>query len=322
MKLSIIIVSYNTSQLTIQTLDSVVASLQNDKKLLSETELFVVDNDSKDDSVSKLKNWKKNHKLALTLIENKQNVGFAKANNQAIKQASGELILLLNSDTIVQKGALSQMVADFTPIDNITSGLESAGDKIDRLGILAPRLLNMDKTHQPQGGNFPNLLTLFIQMTMLDDLPMIGKYLPSTQHTGKSDREKSASGLLPREWVGGTAMMIRREMIEQIGDLDENIFMYGEDTEYCLRAKKHLWDRAIDHRAKVIHLGSASSSSQAAIKGELKAYLYIWGKHMPIWQLDVARVIIKLGLILRVILFSVLPKPKKRKLYSDLLSEI
>lgn len=322
MKLSIIIVSYNTSDLTIQTLDSVVASLKDDTKLLSTTELFIVDNDSKDDSVSRVKSWKRDHKVPLTIIENKENLGFAKANNQAIKQAKGELILFLNSDTIIQKGALSQMVDDFQPIDNTTSVLESAGDKIDRLGILAPRLLNTDKTHQPQGGNFPNLLTLFIQMTMLDDLPMIGKYLPSTQHTGKSDREKTVSKLKARDWVGGTAMMIRKEMIDDIGDLDENIFMYGEDTEYCLRAKKHLWDVAIDHRAKVIHLGSASSSSDKAIKGELKAYLYIWGKHMPIWQLDVARFIIKLGLLLRVILFSILPKPKKRKLYSDLLSEI
>ena len=322
MKLAIIVVSYNTSDLTIQTLDSVVASLKHDSELFKQTEIWVVDNNSQDTSVAQIKKWQHQQQILLTLIENQENVGFARANNQAIKKTSAELVLLLNSDTIVQKGALSEMVARFKTVDDITSSLQSSGDKIDRLGILAARLLNPDHTHQPQGGSFPNLVSLFFQMTMMDDLPIVGKFLPSTQHTGKSDREKKAQGLLVRDWVGGTVMMIRHEMLAQIGLLDENIFMYGEDMEICLRAKHHLWDVAVDHSAKVIHLGSQSSSSEQAIKGELKAYLYIWGKHMPIWQMGLVRLIIKLGMVLRIILFTILNSLEKKKLYTQLLSEM
>jgi len=322
MKLAIIVVSYNTSDLTIQTLDSVVADLSHDPELFKQTEIWVVDNNSQDTSVADIKKWQQKQQISLTLIENQDNVGFARANNQAIKKTQAELILLLNSDTIVQKGTLSEMVSRFKPIDNTTSALESSGDKIDRLGILAARLLNPDKSHQPQGGSFPNLMTLFFQMTMMDDLPFIGKFLPSTQHTGKSDREKNAQGLTVRNWVGGTAMMLRSEMLDQIGLLDDNIFMYGEDMEICLRAKHHLWDIAVDHAAKVIHLGSQSGSSDNAVKGELTAYSYIWGKHMPIWQLSIARLIIKLGMILRIILFTILNSQKKKKLYLKLFNEI
>ena len=98
--------------------------------------------------------------------------------------------------------------------------------------------------------------------------------------------------------------------------------MYGEDVELCIRAKNHHWDVALDNDAQVIHLGSQSSSSANAIKGELQAYLYIWGKHMPIWQLDVARLIIKVGVVLRIILFSIINQSEKRKVYLKVFKEI
>jgi len=328
MTLSIIVVSYNTKKLTLQTIDTAWKEAQSSPILTKKTEIIVVDNDSKDGTVAAVRKTftSKNIKV----IANKHNKGFASANNQGIKIAKGKYIILLNSDTITQKGGLSTMVKTFErfPIDNKTANLSSQKDKIDRLGILAPTLLNPDGTLQPQGGDLPSLYSLFAHMSFLDDLPIIGKFLPSTQHTGFRQSEKlryhtNDRRLIKRGWVGGTAMMIRKEVIQEIGLLDDAIFMYGEDTEYCMRANHHHWDVAIDPQAKITHFGQASSSSANAIKGEFKSYTYNWSKHKPLWQIPIVKTILKMGALFRVIIFSTIKPDKKRRLiYQELLTQI
>ena len=328
MTLTIIIVSYNTKKLTLQTIDTAWKEAQSAKALARKTEIIIVDNDSKDGTVKAIRNTFKSKNIKV--IANKHNKGFASANNQGIKIAKGKYVILLNSDTIVQKDGLSTMVETFErfPIDNKTATLVSEKNKIDRLGILAPTLLNPDGTLQPQGGDLPTLLSLFNHMSFLDDLPLIGKLLPSTQHTGFRQNEKlryytNDARLIKRGWVGGTAMMIRKEVIKEIGLLDDAIFMYGEDTEYCMRADHHHWDIAIDPQAKITHFGQASSSSANAIKGEFRSYLYNWSKHKPLWQVPVVKAILRMGAILRTVAFSTLrPDKKRRQIYRELLSEI
>ncbi len=311
--LSIIIVSYNTKDFTLQTLQSVMAEIERSASLRNRVEIFIVDNNSQDDSVEVCEKFLHQQKdlVGYSVLAKKTNGGFAKANNQAMTKSTGEFVLLLNSDTIVQPGALEQLLQTFQahPIDEASAHLASAGGTIDRLGLLSPTLLNPDNSVQPQGGDLPTLWTLFVQMSFLDDLPIIGRFFHSTQHTGKAAHTSSATPdnyLRPMGWIGGTTMMIRRSVINEIGLLDENIFMYGEDVEYCLRAKHHHWDMAIDSTAFVIHFGQASSSSENAILGEFKGYLYIWSKHFPQWQLPVLRTILRWGAGLRVILYKLL----------------
>lgn len=328
MTLTIIIVSYNTKKLTLQTIDTAWKEAQSSKTLAKKTEIIVVDNDSKDGTVAAVRDTFKSSNIKV--IANKHNKGFASANNQGIKIAKGKYIILLNSDTIVQKGGLSTMVETFErfPVDEKTASLASQENKIDRLGILAPTLLNPDGTLQPQGGDLPTLLSLFNHMSFLDDLPIVGKFLPSTQHTGLRQSEQlryhtNDPRLIKRGWVGGTAMMIRKEVIEEIGLLDDAIFMYGEDTEYCMRADHHHWDVAIDPQAKITHFGQASSSSANAIKGEFKFYTYNWSKHKPLWQIAVVKIILKMGTILRIIAFSTIrPDKKRRQIYQELLVQV
>lgn len=161
---------------------------------------------------------------------------------------------------------------------------------------------------------------------MLDDIPVIGKWLPSTQHTGwRADLAGfgPSTELILKDWVGGTALMIRREVWEEIGLLDEQIFMYGEDIEYCMRARAHHWDIAVAPQAQVIHYGSASSSSVNAIKGEFRGYIYLWAKHKPIWQLSVARLILAVGALLRFGVFGTMkPNSQLRQVYGQLLREV
>lgn len=309
--LSVIVVSYNTQDFTLQTLRSVIAEINQSTSLKNQVEIFVVDNNSQDGSVQACEKFLAQQKqlAGFDVFANPTNGGFAKANNQAIAKSKGEFVLLLNSDTIVQPGALEHLLQTFQahPVDEASAHLASAGETIDRLGLLSPTLLNPDHSIQPQGGDLPNLGTLFVQMSFLDDLPIIGRFFHSTQHTGRAAHTNTATPgnhLQPIGWIGGTAMMIRHSVITEIGLLDENIFMYGEDVEYCLRAKHHHWDMAIDPAARVTHFGQASSSSENAILGEFKGYLYIWSKHFPQWQLPLLRAILRCGAALRVILYK------------------
>ncbi len=325
MLLSIVVISYNTKVLTEQTLRSVFAEIESSALLKGQTDIWVVDNDSSDGSAEMIQELEKKHSPLLHFLQNAENVGFAKANNKAIKKSDGEYILLLNSDTIVQPNSLTNLVKSFqaNPVNEVTANLESAKGQLDRLGILAASLLNPDKSPQPQGGSFPTLLSLSIHMSLLDDLPGLS-WLPATQHTGRHAISRGNDRLLIQsDWVGATAVMIRRLMLGEIGFLDENIFMYGEDIEFCMRAKDHHWDVAIDPSSAVIHLKSASSSSANAIINEFKGYVYIWAKHKPLWQRPLVKVILRAGALLRVLLFGTIFRDAKRaEPYRHLLKSI
>jgi GT2 family glycosyltransferase len=311
--LSIIIVSYNTRDFTLESIKAVLTDLKNFSTLKKQTEIIVVDNHSSDKSVSALKLLAKTEPL-LKIITNKENLGFAKANNIGIKQSQGEFIFLLNSDTHIQVGALKQLVSTFQqrPLNDTTAYLSSTANKLDKLGILAATLLNRDKTFQAQGGSYPTLLSLTAQMFFLDNLPILKKLLPTTQQTGRASLAYSLDSkkLIQQDWVGGAAMIIRRSLLEEINLLDENIFMYGEDIELCMRAKHHHWDIAVDPQAQVVHYGSASSNSDNAILSEFKAYLYIWAKHKPHWQSFPLKTLLWFGAILRIFLFGTILKDK------------
>lgn len=308
--------------MTVAAVKAAADDIERSPLLKHQSEIFVVDNHSTDETLPELKKLAKEIKY-LTILSQDQNLGFAKANNVAIKEAQGEFILLLNSDTLVQTGALASLVQTFLdhPIQETTAVAEQHRGKLDLLGIVAATLLNPDKTIQPQGGSFPSLISLSTQMLMLDDIPVVGKLLPSTQHTGKNARHQAQ--LFQQDWVGGTAMMVRKATFDEIGLLDPNIFMYGEDVELCMRAKKHHWDVAIQPSAQIIHFGTASTTSYFALKGELKGYLYIWSKHKPHWQIPIIKKVIQIGCLLRGLIFDTIAHdPQKAKIYRKIEKEI
>lgn len=324
MKLSIIIVSFNTKDLTIQTLSSIAKDLKTSPKLKEETEVIVVDNNSQDGSTEAIQQFSHTVQFPVILIKNNDNPGFASANNTGITRARGVYYLLLNSDTIVQKDALQNMVTFFDEHPLKSSSVHTThSTPTDNVGIISASLLYPDRTYQPQGGNFPSLATLLFHMTGLDDMPLIGPLLPSTQHTGKRQLAPSHNHFIFKDWVGGTAMMIRKEVISEIGLLDDAIFMYGEDIEFCLRAKDHAWDIGELTTAKIIHIQSASSSSANATRGELKSYIYIWSKHKPLWQIPLVKVLLYIGTFLRAFLFGTIVKNKgKADTYREIMKEI
>ncbi len=324
--LSVIIVSYNTAELTTQAVNSVISAINASPLLKERSEIIVIDNNSQDDSCKQLLRIKQDC-FFLEIIRNDKNLGFSKANNIGIRRSKGEYVLLLNSDTKVKSGSLQQLVKTMgeTPVNTSTAQLSSYKGELDHLGILAASLVNPNGSHQPQGGSLPNLFNLAMQMFFIDDIPLLGQLLPTIQETGNAARliNLRRSKPVQKGWVGGTAMLIRRQVIEEIGLLDPNIFMYGEDVEYCLRAKKRHWDIAVDPQAKIIHYGSASSSSNQALLGEFRSLTYIWSKHKPNWQIYPAKTILFFGALLRIFLFGTILRDKpKAEVYKKALKLI
>jgi len=226
--LSICIVNHNAKDILRQCLDSIVGS---GTKL--DYEIIVVDNNSLDGSIELVR---QNYRQ-VQLIESKYNLGFASANNLAIKAAKGKHLVLLNNDTELVNDSFGKMVAFM--------------GKNPRVGILACKLYEADgKTVQRNCRSFP--LTPFD--TIFGRASLLSKLFPNnpiTKRTTLSDWGYNSARQV--DWVSGAAMMIRREVINQIGGLDENFFMYWEDTDFCKRASDAGWEIWFTPEAEVTH---------------------------------------------------------------------
>jgi GT2 family glycosyltransferase len=231
---SVVIVSWNTKEVTRNCLTSVFRETKN-----LNFEVFVVDNASTDGTVPMIK---KEFPQA-RLIENSENKGFAAANNQAIRKAAGEFILLLNSDTIV--------------IENAIEKLACFARTHSDAGVVGGRLLNKDKTLQPSARNFPNIFTHFIEINGWHNCLKKNKYLGFIRKFYHliSSHDKSRKV----DWVSGAFFLIRKEVIEKVGLLDEHYFMYSEEMDFCFRVKKKDWEVYFTPEAEVIHLGGESA---------------------------------------------------------------
>jgi GT2 family glycosyltransferase len=238
MKLSVIIVSWNTRALLVDCLNSLSGELN------GQLEVVVVDNASDDDTVAVLKDqfpWVK-------LIENQVNVGFAGANNQGIKASIGEYVLLLNPDTVVLSGALETLLKFM--------------DENPGVGAVGSRVLNPDGTLQTSCYPAPTLARELWRLFHLDALWSFGVY---HMDDWPSDVNRQIDVLL------GACILLRREVLEQIGLLDEKYFMYSEEVDLCFRVRRAGWPIFWVPEAKIIHYGGQSTSQVA---GEMFLRLY------------------------------------------------
>jgi len=266
MDISVVIVGWNAKHY----LDLCLNSLYEAPTRRS-MEILVVDNASSDGSSEMIKAKFPQVKL----MRSEENLGFAKGNNLAIRQCQGRYIALVNPDVIVFPGCLDAL-ADFL-------------DQHPKVGDVGPRVLNPDMTLQSTCRRFPTLWNNFCSATGLAT-----KFKNSRFFAGEHMFYFPHDRTLAVDVLVGCFSMIRREAFDDVGLLDENLFMYGDDVDWCRRARKAGWQvvffpgaRAIHDRGKI----TAPYPVRFAV-AQQRSVLYYWRKHHGFWGVTGIRSII------------------------------
>jgi len=233
MDLSVVTVSWNVKDLLAACLDSVYASLEGSGL---QSEVLVVDNASRDGSADMVRQRFPQARLFV----NVDNLGFAAGNNQALRETSGRCVVLLNPDTLVHGDALGTLLRFL--------------DETPTAGMAGPRLVYADGSFQHAAFHFPSL-----EQTFFDFFPLHYRLLDST-----------LNGRYPRAWYArgkpfavdhmlGACMMVRREVLAQVGLLDEGYFMYCEEIDWALRMRRAGWGIYCVPAAEVVHYAGQST---------------------------------------------------------------
>jgi GT2 family glycosyltransferase len=227
MLLSIVIVSWNTCGL----LQSCLRSIY-ENPLSGQSEVWVVDNASNDDTIQMIRN----HFPQVHIIQNQQNMGFAHGNNQAIRKSSGKYVMLLNPDTEIKPGALDRLVGFL--------------EKNPQAGGAGAKLIS------PNGGLQHSChpdLTLSRELWRLFHLDKLHTYGTYNMHQWDMTRPRQV------DVVQGAALVLRKEALEHVGLLDEDYFMYTEEVDLCFRLRRAGWTLHWIPDAEVLHYGGQST---------------------------------------------------------------
>ncbi len=234
---SVVTVSYNTRETTLRCLRELEHELAH---LDGESEVFVVDNDSKDGSVEAIsREFPAAHLLPL-----ETNEGFGPANNRAFAQARGEFLLLLNSDAFVHEGSIKTLIQFLRAPENA------------RVAGVGPKLLNEDGSLQASCWKFPSPGRSWIEALGLARIfashPKLGDY-----YRWAHDETRGV------DFVIGACLLVRRKVYEEVGGFDPAFFLYAEETDWQKRMLKHGWTIAFCPDAVVTHLGGVSGEADA-----------------------------------------------------------
>lgn len=267
MKFSVITVNYGSWPYTLLCLDSLYRTGYDD------FEAVVVDNGR--ETVPEIPH-------PVHLIRNPENVGFAKACNQGISVSSGEYVVLINPDTLVEKGFFESLDEFFGA--NPRAG--TAGPKIvDGAG-------NLQLSARKELSFLSGLLGRTSLLTrLLPKNPLMSRLFPSA---------KEPTGPTEVDWVSGACMIVRRRALEEIGLIDERFFMYFEDADLCRRAREAGWLVYYLPQIEVLHHTGASTRAKArAIWNLHKSALLYHRKHGPHGPLHLYSLLVTLGLCAR-----------------------
>jgi len=229
---SVILVNWNTRELLRQCLGTIPEAADGLTR-----EVIVVDNDSRDGSSEMVAR----EFPEIRLLKNHRNIGFAAANNQALRRTTlSRYILFLNTDAILHPGTLRRMTDFF--------------DRNPTAGAVGPALRFPDGRPQPSGGFFPSARTglhYFLFLSRLAPRLFPGLFVDPDQTTGARPIEM--------DWAAGTCLMIRNSVWQDAGGMDESFFMYAEDAEWCRRIRKSGWRVFLLPDVEIVHLHGASS---------------------------------------------------------------
>ncbi len=253
MDISVVIVSWNTKLYLEQCLESLAAAPPR-----RSMEIIVVDNASIDGSPEMIEA----RFPGIKLIRSGENLGFAKANNLAIRQCQGRYISLVNPDVKVLPGCLDAL-ADFL-------------DQNPTVGNVGPRILNPDRTLQSSCRQYPTLWNNFCSAAGLATAFKKSRVFAG-EHMLFFPHDRTA----PVDVLVGCFWMLRREALEAAGLLDEGFFVYGEDVDWCRRCRKAGWQVVFFPGAEAIHARGGASAADPVTSAvvQQRSILYYWSKH-------------------------------------------
>jgi GT2 family glycosyltransferase len=271
MDLSVIIVNWNTKEYLLHSLESIYST-----EGRGGWDLVVVDNGSQDGSIAEVKK----RFPGVKLNENKTNLGFSKATNQGMRISSGKYLLLLNPDTQIKEKSVGRLVLFM--------------DGHPEAGIAGPQLLNEDGSKQNSIANFPSLATELLNKSAL-------RWLFPKKFPGK---ERDYSEPIEVDSVIGACMLVRRKAMEQVGLLDEDYFLFFEETDWCFRMKRAGWKIYHIPQAEIYHF-QGRSTEKGKKRAEVEYYrsrYHFFKKNRGILQW----VILRIGLIIRLCIEMIL----------------
>jgi GT2 family glycosyltransferase len=285
MLLSVIILNYNTKDLTVSCIESLLKEYKKeieDKEL----EIVLVDNNSKDTSVPAFKKFG----LQIKLIESSENLGFSNGCNLGASAAKGDFLLFLNSDTEVKDNGFLKMV-------EFLNGNE-------KIGILGGKLRNIDNSIQNSCGKFYSLFNLFL---LLLGFERFGYLRFSPKESRRVD------------WVSGASLMMKESIFKDIGGFEKNLFMYMEDQELCFKAKLKGFDTFFYKDVEIIHKERGSSNRAFAIINIYKGIKFFYKKHKPVWQYLIAIFLLKTKALILVVLGKIINNKYLNSTYGEAL---
>jgi GT2 family glycosyltransferase len=262
-ELSIIIVSYNDRL----RLGRCLSSLEEETRNLG-AEVIVVDNHSVDGSQELVRAsfpW-------VELLENKKNLGYARANNRGIRESQGKFILFLNPDTVLPPVALTELL----------TGLEAWPEA----GAIGPALVHEDQSFQVSFGRKVSFFSELVQKSVRNP------YYKARLKAGWRARETG--------WLSGACLLLRRSALKEAGLFDENFFLFFEDIDLCLRMRQKGFRLIFDPRIKILHVGGASTCRQklASRLEYRRSQVYFYRKHNSRLSLFLLKLYLRLTFVL------------------------
>ena len=254
-RLSIVIVSYNTRI----DLERCLRSLRDTPPAIT-LDVVVVDNASADGSAG----WVRTNCPSVQLIEAGANLGFARANNLGIRATASELVLLLNSDTVVPPGAIDRMIGVL--------------DGRPGVAALGPRLIDGAGNPELSWGSMISPTAEWRQKRLMQGLA-------AREATALAAVERLSREARLVDWVSGACLLVRRAAAEAVGLLDERFFMYTEDVDFCAALRARGRQILFTPAAEIIHLrGRSAATAPAATNLRYRqSHLAFYRKHHPRW---------------------------------------
>lgn len=265
-------------------------------ELGSDHEVIVVDTGSTDGSQALVRDSFPQARLLAVA----GNPGYGGALNTAIAVGSGQYLLVMNADAWPLPHAVERLV-------EFAEGERSAG-------VVGPRLLNPDRTLQPSVRGFPTLWRLATEYLFLRWLAPRSRALNAFYGSGFDHSSRREA-----EFVMGAVMLLRRQMLDEIGGFDTSFFMFNEEIDLCFRARKAGWSVVFWPGADFVHVGGASTAAvwPRMYREQLRSHLRFLAKHHDLREAERARKLLAAAMQIRAVVFGILGRRERRALSLD-----